>query len=128
MRSSSVPAPRYDGASSSACSSSHASTDWRNVSRFKGANRSGGRVGAQGVVLLAGVALTAAAQERHRARLQAPAVIRAHVRVAIPTHAQVMVGLIDEQQWLLAGSRVAIEIERRCAGEEQPFGSGLDQR
>jgi hypothetical protein len=78
-------------------------------------------------VRLAGVAGAAAAQERHRPRVQPPAALGAAVGVGVPADANLVVRLVDEAQRLLAGARVAVQLERRGAGEEQALGCGVHQ-
>ena len=76
---------------------------------------------------LAVVGLAASTQERHRPGLQPPALLGARVGIGVPPHPHVVVRLVDEQQRLRASAGVAVEVEQRGPGEEQPLRRGFDE-
>src|SRR3546814_18387050 len=78
-----------------------------------------GRRRSAGVVGLAGVGTAVAAQEGHLAGPQAPAVVGAHVGVAVPAHPHVVVGLVDEEQRHLPRALVTVELENRRSEERR---------
>src|SRR4051794_27791586 len=96
----------------------------RDPCRTASVRRGSRRLRTARVVRAARITRAAAAQEGHRPRLQAPAVLGTAVGVGVVADPHLVRCLLDEAERLLARTSVTVELECRRAGQEQALRCG----